>query len=323
LYVVSEALAGHCDGAVRALVYAVFSSGTLVVYVSLALRRHALRLAQLALVGSLLTNVLAVTGGALLAAGLRARSTKFSTREVGAHAALLVLATGGMFGVTALAATDADAGASAHVLAASRGTAALLLLSYSAWLRFAHVTHVQLLAEELPAGARTAASRGSVSDASHLTLRVALLCALLIGVASVGVCGVVLDTLHAPVTRLGISRSFLGGIAIPFAVNTGELAAALALAERGACTAAIGVSLRTSTQIALCVLPSAVLGAALRGSPLDLNVRVFESAALLLAVLTVGLTLADGRADWLKGVALLSLYAVVAAGFLAHDSAEL
>jgi Ca2+:H+ antiporter len=328
LYVVSEALADHCSGAARAFVYAVFSSGTLVVYVSMALRRHALRLAQLALLGSLLTNLLAVTGGALLAAGLRARSTKFSSREAGAHAALLVLATCGIFGVSTLAATETGAGASAGVLAASRGIAALLLLSYGAWLRFAHVTHVELLAE-LPAGARTASSssssslRGGVPDASQLTLPAALLCALLIGAASAGVCGIVLDTLHAPATRLGISRSFLGGIAIPFAVNTGELAAALALAARGACTAAIGVSLRTATQIALCVLPSAVLGAALRGTSLDLNVRLFESAALLLSVVTVGLTLADGRADWLKGVALLSLYAVVAAGFLSHDSAGL
>ena len=81
--------------------------------------------------------------------------------------------------------------------------------------------------------------------------------------------------------------------------------------------AAPPVALRAATQVALCVLPTALLGAALRGLPLDMNVRVFEGAALLLSVLTAALTLADGSADWLKGVILLSVFLVVAAAFAA------
>ena len=326
----SEAFAGHCTGVWRAAVYAVFANGSLVLYVSVALHHRALRLAQLALLGSVLVNALAVPGGALLALGLRTRTARFSASQARAYAALLVLAACALFVPTMLAGTSGADGCApgavgadgcGAVLAVSRALALLLLLLYGAWLRFAYGTHAQLFVEEpAPARAGGASMWGDAAACAQLSPRAALAASVLVGMLCAGLCFLVIEILDGDEVlrhELGASHAFWAAIALPVALNAGEFASALMHAQRGAGTAAMGVPLRAATQVALCVLPTALLGAAMRGLPLDMNVHVFEGAALLLSVLTAALTLADGSADWLKGVILLSVFLVVAAAFAA------
>jgi Ca2+:H+ antiporter len=320
-------LAGHCNAAARALVYVAFSNGTLVVFASAALRGHSLRLAQLALVGSLLCNLLVVTGAVLLAAAMRSRVTSFSAEAVGVHAALQLLAAAALFAVTTLVASGTAAcpedappeRVCRSTLLLSRVVAAGLLLAYAAWLRFAHTTHAQLFAQE-PAASAPAAAWGSAAACARLTLRGALCTALLSCALCAGVSVMLVDVLQRPaVARLGISHAFVGGIYVPLAVNAGELAAALAHAANGACGAGLHIAFTAAHQIALCVLPSAVLAATLRRTPFGLDVHAFEASTLLLAVLVVASVLADGRADWLRGTVLLCVYAVIAAAFNVHS----
>ncbi len=301
----------------------VFSNGTLVIYVSLALRKGALRLAQLALLGSVIVNLLAVTGGALLTAGLRSpRSSAPLAADVGALSALLLLASASVFAATTLVPADdgtPEAATGPSRLIASRVMCTLLLLLYAAWLHFAHVTHKHLFADDA-AGVRSpsAAGWGGLLAGALMTRRGALCCALAIGAVGAAVCDTVVDMLE----RVGHhgKSAFIGGVALPLALNVGELAAALALADCGACAPAVSIALGAATQILLCVLPSAVLGASLRGVPLGLSVHLFEACALLLTVLLVLFALADGRADWLKGLSLLCAYLFVAVAFLQHDA---
>lgn len=334
LYALSDALAAQCSGVWRALVYAICSNGSLVLFASLALRRRATRLAQLVLLGSVLTNLLAVLGCALLAAGLRCRSVALPRRELGMHSTLHLLGAGAVAAMTALVAAGADACTAQAArprtcgteLAVSRGVALVLLSSYALWLRFAHVTHARLLADDA-AGAAAACARAvlaaepsSPAERSKPSFWANVVLVAVCGALCAGVCAEAIALLHASAAlRAGVPRTFMAAVALPLALNAGELAATLPLAARNAFGPAVCVPLTAATQILLCVLPFAVLGAAVRGVPLGLDVRVFEASTLLLGVLASGAALAHGRADWLKGLVLLTMYAVVAAAYWAHS----
>jgi Ca2+:H+ antiporter len=59
----------------------------------------------------------------------------------------------------------------------------------------------------------------------------------------------------------------------------------------------------------------AVLASLVLGHPMALLFNPFELAALILAVLAVSMALQDGESNWLEGLQLLSIYAVLAIVF--------
>ncbi len=317
LFVASEQLAFHFGAAwQRALVYSLFSNTALMLFTSSALQRRALRMLQLSLLGSVLYTLLAVPGSALLLAGLRQKRMALPQGALNAQAALLVLMSSAVLVPTMLVVTGSERCTSkAHgcpddVLALSRASSAVLLLVYTAWMRFTHGTHAYLFAvDTAPMSPRAELDGTRLSRAGALawTLVFATCCAF--------VSAVVVDALHGADTHLGLPREFLAAVVVPAAANLGDHAAALAHAARGAGGAALHVGFSAATQIALCLLPSVVCGAALQGVPLGLTAGAFEASTLMFASVAVTLVLADGQANWLKGATLLAAYVIVAAAF--------
>lgn len=310
LFSVSAQLASHCTSASqRVLVTSFSANGALVLFVSAAMRLKALRLVQLSLAGSLIFNLLAVPGSVLLLCGARRQTAAFRLRALSTQALLLLLVSSAVAVPSMLTATNSAAckpGACRGVLLLSRLSSALLLLAYATWLRFVHGSHAHLFAEEAAPPGEDASPRLSRSAALGWTLLFAAACA--------AVCELAVNALHSAAAR-SLPRDFVAAVLVPVAANFGDHSAAMAHAARGACAAALAVALNAATQIALCLLPSAVLGAALHGQPLGLDLEVFEAAALLLAALIANLTLADGRGNWLKGATLVAAYVVTSASF--------
>ena len=58
------------------------------------------------------------------------------------------------------------------------------------------------------------------------------------------------------------------------------------------------------------------------GQPLSLDMRPFETIVFMVCAFGTVLILADGRAHWLKGLALALCYVVVALSFLCHVDAD-
>ncbi len=101
--------------------------------------------------------------------------------------------------------------------------------------------------------------------------------------------------------------------------NAAEHASAVIFALHNKVDLAIGIAVGSSTQIALLVTPGCVLLSACMGKPLGLDLEPFETASLLLAVLMLAFTVVGGRANWLKGAALVASYLVLAAAYVVHD----
>ena len=72
-----------------------------------------------------------------------------------------------------------------------------------------------------------------------------------------------------------------------------------------------------SVLILLHIGSSVLLGAPLH-KDLTLNMKIFETATLLMTVLTVSFVVMDGESNYLKGMVLCFAYAIIAACFFVH-----
>jgi len=110
----------------------------------------------------------------------------------------------------------------------------------------------------------------------------------------------------------GISKNFVGLILLPIVGNAAEHATAVTVAVKDKMDLAIGVAVGSSMQIALLVLPFAVVLGWILGKDMTLDFDGFQIAVLFVAVLLVNYLIQDGKSHWLEGVLLMTLYIIIA-----------
>ncbi|KAJ7487954.1 calcium/proton exchanger [Mycena latifolia] len=115
-----------------------------------------------------------------------------------------------------------------------------------------------------------------------------------------------------------ISKEFVGIILLPIVGNAAEHVSAVTVAMKDKLTLSIGVAVGSSIQIALFVIPFTVVVAWGMGKPMTLFFDPYEVACLLLAILTVNYVLQDGKSNWLEGMILMCLYAILATLFFSY-----
>jgi Ca2+:H+ antiporter len=71
----------------------------------------------------------------------------------------------------------------------------------------------------------------------------------------------------------------------------------------------------SSIQVALVVAPVLVFSGLFLGRPMDLVFNRFEVVALGLSVLVTRQLIEDGQSNWLEGLMLVSVYAMLGIGF--------
>jgi len=112
-----------------------------------------------------------------------------------------------------------------------------------------------------------------------------------------------------------ISKEWITLIIIPIISNAAEHATAVIVATKGKFDLAMSVAVGSSIQIALFVIPTLVLVAWGLGKPLSLLFDPVETIVLFFTVLVVKFSVEDGRSHWLSGLALISVYAMIALAF--------
>jgi Ca2+:H+ antiporter len=115
---------------------------------------------------------------------------------------------------------------------------------------------------------------------------------------------------------LGMSQLFVGVIIVALVGNAAEHYTAVTMAARDRMDASIAIAVGSSTQIALFVAPVLVfLSYVLGPAPMNLRFTTFELVAIGLAVLAIAFIAHDGETNWMEGVQLLAVYAILALGF--------
>ncbi|KAG1334957.1 hypothetical protein COCNU_03G010760 [Cocos nucifera] len=125
----------------------------------------------------------------------------------------------------------------------------------------------------------------------------------------------VVTTIEAASESWGMSVSFVSVILLPFVGNAAEHAAAIIFAFKNKIDITLGITLGSSTQISMFVVPLSVIVAWIKGIHMDLGFELLETGSLVMSILVTAFTLQDGTWHYMKGFVLLLCYVVIGASF--------
>lgn len=266
-----------------------------------ALRAGLLDVVRAALVGSILANTLLVLGLAFLLGGLRHGPQKFGTDQTKMISTLLLLAAAAIAIPTI--ATSTGGPAHGHETELSVIVSIVLLTVFAGSLPFA-----------IGKGASVAQVEEPGHDDAAWPLAVAAGVLLAAGIGAAFVSDWFVEALKPAMNTLGMSEAFAGLVVVAIAGNAVEnvVGVQAMLANKG--DLAISVILNSSLQVALALVPVLVLTSlVLGGATLTLVVSPLLVAALALTSILAALVVMDGESTWLEGLALIGLYAILAA----------
>jgi Ca2+/H+ antiporter len=145
----------------------------------------------------------------------------------------------------------------------------------------------------------------NISRPASLTLLLA--CSALVSISAYFLTA----TIDAMVADTPLSEAFIGLIILPIAGNAAEHITAMTVASKNKMDLAIGVSVGSSIQIALCVTPAVVLLGWGMGREMSLYFSLFETVTLVAAAGVVVVVILNGRTNYLEGWLLCACYIIV------------
>ncbi len=303
----TEQLAERLGPGIGGLLNATFGNAAELIIALFALFKGYDEVVKASLAGSILGNVLLVLGASLLAGGLKHSTQTFNRTAAGVGATMLVLAAFGLLIPAIFHAlpevTARDIGLE-HEL--SIGVSLILIFTYLAHLVFSLVTHKNLFNPD-NADAHEEEDHWSNRTATAVlivaTLLVALMSEILVGAVE-----------HASHV-LGMNSVFIGVVLVAIVGNAAEHSTAVLVALKNEMDLAVGIALGSALQIALFVAPVLVFASYLRPEPMDLRFTSLEVLAVVVGVLIARMVAEDGESNWLEGLMLLAVYAILALAF--------
>jgi len=282
-----------------------------------ALRDGLTSVVQSALVGSVLANVLLVLGVAFLSGGARHGIQKFRPEAPRMLVTLLTLAVGATL-VPTLAARLATPAAH-HTKALSDATAVILLLVYLASIPFwlsGGPGGRDRADRASPGGEGATVGTSPPATPRRWPLRMAVIVLVVTGAASAAASNWFVSSLIPATVALGITPEFTGLVIVAIASNAVENFVGVRFAWKARSDYAISTILNSPLQITLLLTPVLVISSAFFGpEQLTLVFPPLLVAALAVAVVVAVVVIYDGEYSWLEGVALIALYAIIAAAF--------
>jgi len=303
----TEDLAAMIGDGPGALLNATFGNAAELIIGWMALRHGLIAVVKASLTGSILGNVLLVLGAAILSGGVRYPEQRFNRSGARSQATMLLLAA---IGLIMPAAYHHLGGRRVALLegSLSLAIAAVLLATYCLGLWFSLRTHKELFAGCGPPPKTAAADEGRTPMSRGRALAVLLAATALVAWLSEILVASVEEAAHA----LGMTDVFIGVIVVAIAGNAAEHATAILLARKNRMDLALGIALGSSIQIALLVAPVLVIASHFFGpTPLDLVFSLPEVLAVAVSVILAAQIAGDGASNWLEGVQLLAVYAIL------------
>jgi Ca2+:H+ antiporter len=303
----TENLACHTGEAVGGLLNATFGNAAELIIAIAAMRSGLYDVVKASLTGSIIGNVLLVAGLSMFAGGLRYKTQTFNRMAAQNQATMLLLAAVSLI-MPAAYHYLAGPAAAAHEGDISMEISIILLLVYAASLVFTLITHKALF------GSEGGEAHGGEAQPWSVGKSMAVLAgatALIAWVSEILV-GSVEHAAHA----FGMTSIFVGVIVVAIIGNAAEHSTAILVARKNRMDLALGIAIGSSIQIALFVAPVLVLMSYfLAPSPMNLVFTPAEVLAVTLSVLICAQTANDGECNWMEGIQLLAVYAILGVVF--------
>jgi Ca2+:H+ antiporter len=301
----TEVIAHKLGSALGGLLNASFGNAAELIVAIAALREGQLEVVKASITGAILGNILLVLGGAVLVGGMGREKQTFNSTAALSGSALMFLA------VVALGVPDVfhlarGAEALPVLRPMSIGISIVLLIVYGLSMVFSLRTHKHLYAGE---------AAGTEEELPPWSQQKAI--GILLG-ATVGVVVVaefLVQALEPAIHSFGFTHTFVGVVVIAIVGNAAEHSTAIMMALKNKMDLAFNIAFESSKQIALFVAPCLVLLSVAMGKNLTLEFSHMEVVGMGVGVGAATLIGLDGESNWLEGVMLLGVYAILACAF--------
>ncbi|KAK7433927.1 calcium/proton exchanger [Colletotrichum acutatum] len=310
----TEQVSVRCGQVLGALLDATFGNAVEVVIGIVALRKGHIDVVQMSMLGSILYDLLSVTGMCFFLGGIvnmrhqitgQGTEQTFATGRAQIFCSLIALSLTSLLIPTVLSAVlenDDSFEKERSILVLSRGTAFILLSLYVLYLVFQLRTHPSLFEPETE----------SPDTGNPVLSPTSAVAVLGVTTALVAFCADNLVESIGPVVEAAVlSKAFIGLIVVPFVGNVAKHAMAVVMATQDKMDVALGIAMGSSIQIALVVTPFLIIIAWVFGEPMTLQFGLLPAIIFLFSVLVIAYTVQDGRSNYLEGAMLLGLYLLI------------
>ena len=303
----TENLACHTGEAVGGLLNATFGNAAELIIAIAAMRGGLYDVVKASLTGSIIGNVLLVAGLSMFTGGLKYKTQTFNRMAAQNQATMLLVAAVSLIRPAAYH-SRAGPAAAAHEGDISMEISVVLLIVYAASLIFTLITHKALF------GAEGGEAHGGEAQPWSVGKSVAVLAGATALIAWVS--EILVGSVEHAAHSFGMTSVFVGVIVVAIIGNAAEHSTAVLVARKNRMDLALGIAIGSSIQIALFVAPVLVLlSYFLAPSPMNLVFTPAEVLAVTVSVLICAQTANDGECNWMEGVQLLAVYAILGVVF--------
>lgn len=308
----TEYLAERVGTGLGGLMNATFGNACELIIAFAALRAGLYDIVKASITGSIIGNILLVLGAAMIAGGTKFESQTFNRTAATTQATLLAL---GAIALTVPAIFDFWAHTSNAVAIAQEdelavGIAAIQIIVYMLSLYFSLKTHKHLYTRTVDNEAEEALGINGWGTKT---------CLIVLGVATT-IVAYLSEVLVHQLEQVGkdfhLSQVFIGVIVVAIIGNAAEHSTAIFMARKNKMDLAVGIALGSGAQICLFVAPILVFLSHFFGPrPMNLVFSPFEVLSVVVSVIILSFVATDGECNWLEGVQLLAVYAILGIAF--------
>ena len=282
---------------------ATFGNATELIIGFFAMKAGLFEVVKASIAGSVIGNILLVLGASMLIGGLKYKTQCFNKQAIEVSSSMLLFAVIGLTIPAIFTHTVVPELLTTRYEGFTILVAVIMFFIYLLSLYFSFYTHKDLYSVDH--------SQESLSKWSLKKAVLILICAtVLIGIESEFFVGAVQQMTET----VGLSKFFVGIILVPIIGNAAEHSTAITMAYKNKMDVAIEIALGSSLQIILFVTPVLII-LSLIFTPMSIVFNEFELIALLFSVLIANKVANDGESNWMEGVQLLAVYAIMATSF--------
>lgn len=264
-----------------------------------ALKAGLIEMVKASLIGSIVQNVLLVVGLSMIFGGIKHRDQTFNRQSASVASTMLLIAIAGLSLPTLYSGLTGKSPVAMH-----EAVAIILVITYLLSLVFALFTHRHIFK-----------TKRSVEEQIGWGTKKALL-VLLLSIALAAIeSNILVSSIQPVIEATGLSEVFIGLIVISLIGNIPELLTAINFGLRDNITQSLEIGMNSAIQIALFAIPVLVFISPLMGGDLSLVFSMFQIASMILAVMIINYIGSDGECNWLEGVQLITVYAIIAIAF--------
>lgn len=320
----TEQLSEHAGPTWGGLLNATFGNAAELIIGFIALYKGLNDIVRATLTGSILGNLLLVSGAAMVAGGWNREKQVFSRAAAEVNAGMLVMAVAaGLFPAIFHITYHFQGGEfSRSEHAVSWGTSIILLIVYGLGLLFTLRTHSHLFTRAPSTSEEDPVVGITGLHGEHWTVRKSVTILLIASIAIGFISELLVGSAESMAHNLGWNDIFVGVILLAIIGNAAEHSTAILLARRNDMDTAMTITYQSSLQIALFAVPVLVLASGVMAhfhmgqtQSLDLLFSPMEVVAVILSVAIVVVLNMDGQTNWFEGALLLALYAILGVAF--------